>query len=46
LNVIIANSYLENTEYDNAFVYYRIVYSLINGDNVLTIKIITRFGDI
>ena len=29
LNIIIENSYLENTEYDNAFVYYRIAYSLI-----------------
>ena len=46
LNIIIENSYLENTEYDNAFVYYRIAYSLINGDNLLTVEIITRFEDI
>ena len=46
LNVIIANNYLENTEYDNAFVYYGIAYSLINGDNLLTAEIFTRLGDI
>jgi hypothetical protein len=46
LHVVIGNNYFQNSEYDNAFLYYAMAYSSINGDNLLTAEIFSRFGDV
>lgn len=42
LHVVIGNNYFQNSEYANAFLYYAMAYSSINGDNLLTAEIFNR----
>jgi tetratricopeptide (TPR) repeat protein len=46
LHVVIGNNYFQNSEYDNAFLYYAMAYSSINCDNLLTAEIFNRLGDV